>query len=683
MARLYPGMAFTNIKSNRRTYVPYMISCILTISIYYIICSLASNENLIDLWGGNIIQSYMGFGQIIVSIFAFIFLFYINSFLVKRRRSEFGLYNILGMEKRHIAKVITLETIYTYIIVMVLGILLGILLDKLMYLILSRLLGGGLPLGFYVSGSAMGKSFLFFGVIFLLILLNSMRQIYKANPVELLKSDSTGEREPKAKWFLAALGVACLGSGYFIAVTMKNPVAAFAFYFVAVILVIVGTYLLFTAGSIALLKLLRKNKGYYYKSKHFISVSSMMYRMKRNAVGLANICILSTMVLVMVSVTLCMYLGLDDTLNSRYPTEFAISAMNDDPLIDDADKIFDEVLQEEGLQKKNEIRYSDLAVTAIYDKDTDTFVTDAEQYDSFTASISAYNMLATLDFITLEDYNRCMHTHETLDDENDVLVYSNRKKLATDTINIFDDSLHVVKTLDEFMVSGNMAANITNSHFVVVKDETVMQRLFEKNIEVYDNMGSYISYHHMTDIAGDPEKNKDDIQRAYHIMSERIRALSNDSGNAGEASGFTGSLECRSAESEGFGTDFTGLFFIGIFLGLLFIMATVLIMYYKQLTEGYEDQKRFEIMQNVGMSHREVKRSINSQLLIVFFLPLFMAGMHVAFHFPFIFKILMLMNLFNLRLFTACTIGCFLVFALFYTIVYVLTSKLYYKIVKK
>lgn len=196
-------------------------------------------------------------------------------------------------------------------------------------------------------------------------------------------------------------------------------------------------------------------------------------------------------------------------------------------------------------------------------------------------------------------------------------------------------------------------------------------------------MGSYISYHHVTDIAGDHEKNKDDIKHAYHIMSERIRALSNDSGNTGESSGFTGSLECRSAESEGFGTDFTGLFFIGIFLGLLFIMATVLIMYYKQLTEGYEDQKRFEIMQNVGMSHREVKRSINSQLLIVFFLPLFMAGMHVAFHFPFIFKILMLMNLFNLRLFTACTIGCFLVFALFYTIVYVLTSKLYYKIVKK
>lgn len=680
MTRLYPSMAFTNIKKSRRTYIPYMVSCILTISIYYIICSLADNENIALLWGGNIIQSYMGFGQIIVSIFAFIFLFYINSFLLKRRRSEFGLYNILGMEKRHITKVIIFETFYTYITVMILGILCGILLDKLMYLILAKMFGGGIPIGFYISTSAISKSFGLFGIIFLLILFNSIRQIYKAKPVELLKSESTGEREPKVKWILAALGVACLGSGYYIAVTTENPVAAFAMYFVAVILVIAGTYLLFTAGSVELLKLLKKNKGYYYKTKHFISVSSMMYRMKRNAVGLANICILSTMVLVMVSATLSIYLGLDDSLDKRYPAEFSISSMADDPLNNDVSELLDKSLSKEGLKKKNEISYKDLSVSAVYEEKEDRFITDPDSYTSLSA-FQTYDKLATLVFVTLDDYNRCMRTDETINSESDVLVYSNRAQLETDTINIFNTKLNVIKTLDDFMVSGNMAANISNGYFVVVKDDTVLNDIYKKNVKAYGEYSSFINYYYLTDIAGDPEENKTAIENAFNDIKTQL----NDSQQSGDSpyAGFTGAIECRSVEGESFGKDLTGLFFIGIFLGLLFIMATVLIMYYKQLTEGYEDKKRFEILQNVGMSHREVKKSINSQILTVFFLPLITAGIHVAFNFPFIFRVLTLLNLFNMKLFALCTIGCFLVFTIFYIIVYKMTSRLYYRIVKK
>lgn len=683
MTRLYPSMAFTNIKSNGKTYIPYMISCILTISLFYIVCSLADNENLANLWGGDIIQTYMGMGQVIVSIFAFIFLFYINSFLVKRRRSEFGLYNILGMEKRHISKVITLETVYTYIIVMVIGILFGVLLDKFMFLILSKMFDSGVPLGFYISKSAMAKSFALFGAVFLLILLSSIRQIYKAKPVELLRSDNTGEREPKAKWLLAVIGVICLGSGYYIAVTTENPVAAFSMFFTAVILVIIGTYLVFTAGSIALLKLLRKNKGYYYKTKHFISVSSMMYRMKRNAVGLANICILSTMVLVMISTTLSMYLGSNESLRSRYPGEFNINSVYNDPMNDKVVNILDKVLRDEGLYKEDEISYRDLSVSAVYEEENNYFSTDTDKYGGLS-SFEAYNSLSTLVFVPLDDYNRCMNAHETLESEDDVLIYSNRAQLNTDTLKVFDDSFHIVKRLNGFMKSGSSAANVSNGHFIVVKDISIIEKLFDENIKAYGEAAAYIQFQYMTNISGDEEANRDAIVRAYdQVRDEASKLTTGDMAAEAEDTGFSGSIECRSIESQTFGLAFSGLFFIGVFLALLFIMATVLIMYYKQLTEGYEDKERFEIMQNVGMSHIEVKKAINSQILTVFFLPLITAGVHVGFAFPFIFRILTLMNLFNLKLFTMCTVGCFLVFALFYVIVYALTSKLYYKIVKK
>ena len=683
MSKIYSSMAFGNIKKGRRTYIPYMISCIITTALYYIICSLASNENLTDMWGGNILQSYMSFGQVIVSIFAFIFLFYINSFLLKRRRSEFGLYNILGLEKRHVAKIILLETIYTYVLVMAAGILAGILLDKLMYLVLAKVLGGALPIGFYISWTAIFRSLAMFGIIFLLILLNSVRQIYRAKPVELLRSENTGEREPKAKWVLAVLGVICLGAGYYIAVTTTNPVAAFAMFFVAVILVIIGTYLIFTAGSIALLKLLRKNKGYYYKTKHFISVSSMMYRMKRNAVGLANICILSTMVLVMISAVLSVYVGIGDSVKQRYPEEFTITAISGDPLNDDATEILENSIAEEGLKPENIIYYDELSVSAVYEEDDDSFNADPADYSSLSA-FQSYNRIHTFIFVTLDDYNRCMGTDRTLAGDNEVLVYP-EDSLDTDSLNIFDRHFDVAGTLKKFMPSTNITAKVMNGSFVVVKDRSVLESLYEDNLEVYGDSASFISFNYMADTSGDPETDNAAIVSAYDKAWERISSLRQPEGSpfADLSDGATASLSCRSVEAESFGSDFTGLFFVGIFLGALFLMATVLIMYYKQLTEGYEDRKRFEILQNVGMSHREVKKSINSQVLIVFFLPLITAGVHVAFDFPFIYRVLNLLGLFNLKLFAAATVGCFLIFALFYIIVYLLTSRLYYRIVRK
>ncbi len=700
MTRIYPGMAFSNIIKNRRVYLPYMIACTFTTAIYYIICSLGDNSSLTELWGGNIIRTYMGVGQLIVSIFAVIFLFYVNSFLLKRRQSEFGLYNILGMEKRHIAKIIAFETLYTYMAVAVCGTVFGILLDKLIYLILLKMLGAAVPMGFYISGSAIAKSLILTGAIFMLMLLNSIRLIHKARPVELLRSDSAGEREPKAKWALAVLGVILLGAGYYIAVTVKNPITAFMLFFAAVVLVIAGTYLLFTAGSIALLKLLRKNKNYYYRTKHFISISSMLYRMKRNAAGLANICILSTMVLVMVSATMFMYMGSNEMLRIRYPAEFVISASVDDPGASEAVSLLDDAISKEGLAGKDAITYRDLSINAFYDEKSGGFTTDPDIYQSSSA-VDMLDQISTFVFIPLEDYNRCSGRHMKLDSDSDVLVYYTGSSAAldpaSDTITIDGQQFDIRHELDSMIRNSNIVASINGGCFIIVKDISVIEKILETSAELSGDDQSFISFNYMTDIKGDPKENSDAIGRVYDQVLAAISGLDADgstdqggsadtdggNGESATAPGSTVSLQCRSVESVSYTADFTGLFFIGIFLGLLFLMATVLIMYYKQLTEGYEDRKRFEILQNVGMSHAEVRRSINSQILIVFFLPLVTAGIHVAFDFPFIFRVMTLMNLFDKKLFALCTAGCFLAFTVFYIVVYLLTSRLYYRIVRK
>lgn len=699
MAKLYPGMAFTNIKNNWKTSLPYMLSCSLTIALFYIIGSLGANKGISEMWGGDMIASYMTLGQGVTAIFAVIFLFYINSFLVKRRRSEFGLYNILGMEKKHICRVIFLETVYTFLITMAAGLILGILLDKLLYLVISHMLAAKVPLGFYISVSSILQSLALFGGIFLLMFFNSMRHIYRARPVDLLKSRRAGEKEPKAKWILAVIGVICLAAGYYIAVTTDNPVAAIAMFFIAVVLVIVGTYLVFTAGSIALLKLLKKNKGYYYKTKHFVSISAMMYRMKKNAVGLANICILSTMVLVIISTTLSMYLGVNDALKQRYPAEYNITCMaQDNDYFDQGLKALRDNARSEGLTLTHEIAYRDFSFSAIYEKSKDFFVTDPSLYSNFSA-MQKYNQLTTFVVVPLEDYNKSMGINETLG-ENEVLAYSSRQALPTDTINVFNLSLHVKKTLPDFMANGNTAAKISSGHYLVVKDLSVIEKMKAGQNEALgdkaDKFGSWLEINYMADVTGDAEKQKDEILAAYHKTWDDIQAM-NDAADAAKSDapqpssiamakadpGFNGSLECRTNEETSFRGVYSGLFFVGIFLGILFLMATILIMYYKQITEGYEDKQRFSILQNVGMSHHEVKQTIRSQILTVFFLPLVTAGVHIGFAFPFLYRILTLMNLFNLRLFTLCTVGCFLAFALFYWVVYWLTSKVYYGIVKK
>ncbi len=656
----YPRLAAANIKTNIKTYLPYILTCIFTIAMFYIMSSLSLNEGLQEMMGSETVAYTLGLGSVVIAVFSVIFLFYTNSFLMKRRKKEFGLFNILGMEKRHIARVIALETLYVSVISLAGGLLAGIALDKAMYMLILRVLGFKITLGFYISWQSVITALLLFGGIFVLILLNSMRQISTAKPIELLQSKNAGEQEPKTKRIMAVLGVLCLGAGYYISVSMKNPIAALSLFFVAVLLVIAGTYLLFTAGSIAVLKLMRKNKGYYYKTKHFTSISGMMYRMKQNSVGLANICILSTMVLVLVSFTSSLMIGIEDIIQTRFPYDlnFYVTYESDEKNEQAAQLVRDEIAKA-GLEVTNETDYTYVTFTSL--QNGDTFIVSRADGDA----LNSIDSVANLFFMTLSQYNLITGNGKTLDD-GEIFIYSNREAFNYDTLKVFDREYKIAERLDNFVGNGTVASNAASSHFIIVKDMDEINYMYEQQKAAYGDIASGIEYMYALDITG----GKEEQTAVYYNIVDTLKA-----------NGFHFTADGRAEARDSAVALYGGLFFMGAFLGLLFIMATVLIIYYKQISEGYDDRERFIIMQKVGMSHAEVKRSIHSQIITVFFLPLITAGIHTAFAFPMVSKILSLLNLTNVTLFAVCTVVCFAVFALLYAAIYGATAKVYYKIV--
>lgn len=654
----YPKLAASNIRKNAKTYIPYILTCICTIMMFYIIYALSQNSGLKKMIGAEYITYLMFLGAWIVGIFAVIFLFYTNSFLIKRRKKEFGLYNILGMEKKHISKVMFFETLYIAVISLSVGIAGGILLSKAVFLAVLKILNFEVVLGFEISVKAIIISLILFGVIFLLTLLNNLRHVHFANPIELLKGGQTGEKEPKTKIITTIIGLLTLGAGYYIAITTKDPLSALLLFFLAVILVIIGTYCLFTAGSIALLKILRKNKNYYYKAKHFTSVSGMMYRMKQNAVGLANIAILSTAALVVISTTVSMFIGMDNMIDERHPRDISITLYSsDDSKIAQLHSITDKVLKENNVNAVNEIEYTYLSFSAA--QNGNLFSTDV------SGNVDLTNVKA-LNFIPLENYNSFAGENKTLND-NEVLVFSSRGEYTEDSLKIFDNNFKVKEHIDPMTINGLDIANIVSTHYIIVKDMNVIKDLDKKQSEVYAEHRSFISTNYGFDLKNiDSEKQIDIFSKIQSDASDAELSVYFES----KAEGEKNSLYM-----------FSGFLFLGIFLGILFIMATVLIIYYKQISEGYDDKKRFEILQKVGMSKSEVKKTISSQVLTVFFLPLITAGIHITAAFGVITKLLALFSLTDTGLFALCTISAFLIFSIFYAIVYSLTAKVYYKIV--
>lgn len=656
----FPKLAARNIKKNSKTYIPYMISCIVTVTMFYIVRSLSLNPGFNIMVGGDTLAYMLTFGSVVVGIFALIFLFYTNSFLLKRRKKEFGVFNILGMEKSHLAKTIAWENFYVMIISIAGGLILGIALDKAMYLLLAQLIEVEIRLGFFISGKAILTTIFLFLTIFFLIFLNAVRQVRMSNPIDLLNAGNVGEKEPKTKIVTAMLGVVFVGTGYYLAQTTINLITAIPLFFVAVMLVIIGTYMLFTAGSIVLLKALRKNKKYYYKTKHFISVSGMIYRMKQNAVGLSNICILSTAVLIIVSSTCSLIFGMDEIGQTRYPNDFSIYVNEEstEKSQEGLDKVH-ELQQQMGLDVVQETQYSYFSCSSV--KTGDTFT--VERIDP---NIDM-NDIANLIFVPLDDYNTFMGTETVLADD-EVLIYSNRMAFDYPVLKVFDKEYQVKETLDMFMGNGKVASNAANSHFIVLPNNVQMQELYEKQKEALTDIASQIRYYY----GFDTNSNAETQQTFYDAVA-----------NVYEVNGYQATIESKVAERTRFIGMYSGLFFIGIFLGILFIMATALIIYYKQISEGYEDKERFVIMQKVGMSRQEVKGAIRSQVLTMFFLPPILAGIHVIAAYSMITKLLVLVNLLNLKFFIICTIVCFLAFMLMYFLVYLLTARTYYKIVSK
>lgn len=586
---IYEKLAVTNLKNNRKTYVPYIFTGVLTVMMFYIIDALSRGKGITQ----DTLKICLQYATGVIVVFAVIFLFYTNSFLIKRRKKEIGVYNILGMGKRHIARMMAVETILTAGISILGGLVFGIIFGKLMYLLLLKILHNSVDMQFSVNGTAIVQTVILFAGIFLLTYLYNILQIQLVNPVELLHGGNQGEKEPKSRWLLVIVGVAALGNGYWIALTTEAPLEALLKFFVAVVCVIIGTYALFIAGSIVVLKILRKNKAYYYNPKHFTSVSGMIYRMKQNGAGLANICVLSTMVLVMVSTTVSLYAGMEDILDSRFPRDVSIVCNEADTNKEETlQRLIKEQCEKAGVKITDRVRYRYGSMNAVLKGNN---LEKVEQY-------YPDNHFYYVEMITQEEYNRIEKKNVSLK-EQEILTYTTNGKCGKKQINIAGQNYQVKKELSEMTSQPKSTAEMYKTLYIVFANAEQIERI------------ESFSYADKFNLKGDDGKQKEALEQIQNEFYEKFP---------------DGTMESRMLSRSSFYELYGGLFFIGIYLGSMFIMATVLIIYYKQISEGYDDRERYQIMQKVGMSKKEVKRSIRSQVLSVFFLPLVVAVIHVA-----------------------------------------------------
>lgn len=680
----YPKLAARSMKSNRRFYLPYILTVIGTAAAFYIMAAIVSDPGTDQLAAGTsngpvYVSMFMTLGMVVLGLFSCIFLLYTNSFLMKRRQKELGLYSVLGMSKTNIAGIMVFESLYIAIIGIGGGLAVGILLTKLVSLALFRLMRLPVPFGFSVQPIAIIMVVLFFAALIFLTLLANLTKVGRSRPVELLRGGNVGEKEPKANWFLTVVGILFLGAGYVVAMLVDNPGMAVAVYFLAVIAVIIGTYCLFTSVSIAILKALRRNKRYYYKAKHFISVSGMLYRMKRNAVGLANICILCTMVMVMISGTLSLYLGSAEQVNAYCPADVVVEAQYYSS--SNTSEIYDEETDTVGIEYHTP--YDAAAMDAWFE---DYFAAHkltpssakAVEYYSFTA-VDAAEHVSLVTAVTAETYAQLTGEPAPELAAGQALAHVPSGYELGDSLSFMDKdggTVSIELVGEAKLTAAQIALNMVAINWSEEDDDIVLvvpdtAALLE--LVAGQENGSYI-WRGQYDFDASDE--------AVSAMVDDYWAASRES--KGVDAGYYDSLriDLRSeTEQEVYGLS-GGFLFLGVFLGIVFMMATVLIIYYKQVSEGYEDNARFDIMRKVGLSEREARRAIRSQILTVFFMPILVAAVHIAFDFNLVVQLLRLFSLTNVRLTALCTLGTLLVFCAVYAVVYALTARSYYKIVR-
>lgn len=664
----YPRLALTNLKKNIQLYLPYILMSSFTVMMFYLINYLSSHPGLDKIVSGTrTIKTILDLGNIIVCLFSIIFLFYMNSFLIKRRKKEIALYNILGLEKKHIMIMIFYETLITTLISIVLGFIFGIIFSQLVSLLLIHLLKISTSLTFHISRSALLITLLVFSLIYFLSYLIHAIQIQLSNPIELLKGTQSGEREPKTKWLMTIVGLISLLTGYYIAITIDDPITAIILFFIAVLLVIIGTYFLFIAGSITLLKLLKKNPRFYYQTKHFTAVSQLIYRMKQNAVGLASICILLTSILVMLSSTVSLYFGIEDTVSSYQQDSYHLKIYG----YDDATLPSDQQLAEFYTKIQTELNNNDIEIKSfIHTKRYSISVRFQDNrrivFDNEPGTFTVGYLIA----LTQDEYNRAYHQNINLNSQ-DILVSSNFFEFG-DYLKIENQQYSIKKIVHQPYLLANENPSAEQNLVVIMKDEQAIQTMISP---FYDD---YLS---PTENLSIVYQNQAKEKKAENIINQCLEnfSLKTEKNNSTISFYHSSMYETRIMLMELYGS----LFFLGIFLGILFLMATILIMYYKQLSEGYEDQKRFEIMQKVGMSKKEVKQTIRFQILIFFFLPLVVSVMHMAFAFNMITMMMFSFLTTDINVFIKCTIISVLIMTIIYAVVYIFTSKTYYRIVKR
>lgn len=675
---LYPKLAWQGIRKNAETYLPYLLMGILMVGVSYIMNYLTRPALMGALSMGGTTLMVLQMGKIVISVFSVIFLYYCNSFLIRRRMKEFGLYNILGMGKGNIARVMLWETLLTALLVFAGGLLLGLSLSRLVEMALINLLHADytVPMElFYPDGVTW--VLLLFGGIYVLILLANLLRMRLSNPVALLKSENTGEKPPKANWFFGLIGLLILLSAYYVAAVSQSPLEALIFFFIAVLMVIVATYLLLVSGSVTLCRMLRRNKRYYYQTRHFISVSAMAYRMKRNGAGMATICILCTMVLVILTSTVCLYGGTDSMVDAICPQDvnltIGLEARDGEEnwkRLDAMQQMALDVTEEMGLTPENITSQRALVATGKVQNGDYGIITDADSLKANVLELTVY---------PLSVYEQATGETVTLADRE--LLYASFKTNETFSSMSFYGSapyrmIRAEKELPKRLLSADYRSAwgclvvFTNDAEAFRSEITAL--VGEKSGEAM--MMDRLALHF--DLASEADTDTQE-KLVKTLRSEAMKLTGKDFYGMSSLSVDTRSL-CRRDYLSLFG----GLFFLGMVLGPLFSIAAVLIMYYKQICEGYEDAERFAVMRKVGLTDAEIRRSVNSQVLTVFFAPLLMAGLHMLFAMPMIRLILGAFGLHNDSLFYGIGIGCYVVFAVIYALMYLLTSRRYYRIVR-
>lgn len=676
----YSRIAADNVRKNYRFFVPRILAEAGLLGSFYIVLTLSLDERLSEMRGGDYIPVLMFLGMLVIAVQSTVLMLYINSFLMKQRKREFGLYNVLGMEKRHVGRVMFYETLICCVVSTVLGLAFGMLFYKLCSLIICNLLRTEVVFGFYfIRPATIIGAALFFVFLDLLTYFANLISLARLRPVELLSSVSAGEKEPKVRWILLIVGILTLGAGYGIAVSVKNPYKALQLFFVAVFLVIIGTYCLFVTGSVFVFKSLKKNKKFYYKKKNFTAVSGLLYRMKRNAIGLASIAILATDVLVMISTTVSLYSGMQRTLEKNYPQHYYVSLHiydGEDSMITLDSDIVEDAIRKSAAKYGEEVKsiFHQKYFSVTYNHLDGEYIPKIPDKGSNVPSDPA-----TFTFMTEETYVRCGGDGLGLAKDEVLICAFNATDEVPTEVTIAGRRFRVRGKLTYFPIQSNITSSISHSYGMVVADDSVLEELFDDQRKAYGKNAS--EYSDRLAVTFSDVDLLDKVGEEIHDdLGSRINEYTNR--NVPEAQAFYISANSIWDAKEGVLGLYGSFLFLGLLLGCVCLFSTVLIIYYKQISEGYEDRERFQIMKKVGMSDSEIKKTIRMQILLVFFCPLIVAGIHVCFAFPMLEKLLQIMLLSDTWLFVGCSAVTYLVFALIYVLIYSITARTYYKIIR-